>query len=217
MRLGILGGTFNPVHSGHVRLALEVGEALGLDRVDMIPAARPPHKPGEGMLSFELRAALVEMAVEGLPGVAVNRMEAHRPGPSYTWDTLTALRRARPDEQLYFIMGASDLMNLHLWKRGAELGELANLAVATRDSLGRGDVEAYLAQRGEMRCVPDGEGCWAMPSGNLLQLVDVPRLDISASSVRERFRAGRSLRCLVPMPVERELERRAPELREAWA
>ncbi|WP_243366616.1 nicotinate (nicotinamide) nucleotide adenylyltransferase [Fundidesulfovibrio soli] len=217
MRLGVLGGTFNPVHAGHVRLALEVGEALGLDGVEMIPSARPPHKQGEGVLPFELRAALVELAVEGLPGVSVNRMEASRPGPSYTWDTLTELRRSSPGDSFYFIMGASDLMNLHLWNRGERLGELANLAVATRDSLGRAEVEDYLSRHGEMRCSPDGGGCWRMPSGNELRLVDVPRLDISASSVRKRFLARRSLRCLVPLPVERELELRRAELNRTWA
>ena len=138
VRLGILGGTFNPVHVAHVRLALEMAEALNLDRVELIPAARPPHKPGEGMLPFELRAALLSLAVEGLDRLSVNLMEAERPGPSYTWDTLQELAVRNPEADMYFIMGASDLLNVHLWRRGAELGSLANLAVATRDHLGRG-------------------------------------------------------------------------------
>src|SRR5512142_198557 len=136
-RLGILGGTFNPVHVGHMRLALEMAEALSLDRVEFIPAARPPHKPDEGMLPFDLRAQLLSLSIDGASGLAVNLMEAERPGPSYTWDTLVELSRQRPDTDLYFIMGASDLLNLHLWRRGPELGQLANLAVSNRDRLGR--------------------------------------------------------------------------------
>lgn len=216
-KLGFLGGTFNPVHIGHVRLALEMAEALSLARVELIPAARPPHKPGEGMLPFELRAELLSLAVEGIEGVAVNLMEADRPGPSYTWDTLTELVRLHPGADIHFIMGAVDLVNLHLWRRGPELGTLANLAVSTRDSLGRDEVAAYLADHPELGCEPFGPGKWLMPSGNCVELVDVPRLDISASFIRERFRRGSNLRYLVPPGVEGHINRLRSQVLEVWS
>lgn len=216
-RLGILGGTFNPVHVGHVRLALEMAEALSLDRVELVPAARPPHKPSEGMLPFELRARLLASAVEGLDSVGVNLMEAERPGPSYTWDTLSELVRREPRADIHFIMGASDLLNLHLWHRGPELGRLANLAVSSRDHLGRDAVEAYLAERGEMACEQAEPGRWRMPSGKFIELVDIPRLDISASFIRERFRRGANLRFLIPPGVEEQLNRLRAQVLKAWS
>jgi len=216
LKLGILGGTFNPVHIGHVRLALEMAEALALDRVELIPAARPPHKQGEGMLPFELRAELLSLAVTGVPGLAVNRMEAERPGPSFTWDTLTELSGLHPGADIHFIMGAGDLLNLHLWRHGPELGHLANLSVATRDHLGRGEVEQYLADRPEIRCEPAGEGKWLMDSGKYIELVDIPRLDISASFIRERFRRGSNLRFLLPPGVEEHINRLRSQVLKAW-
>jgi nicotinate-nucleotide adenylyltransferase len=216
-RLGILGGSFNPVHVAHVRLAVEMAEALNLDRVELIPAARPPHKSDGGMLPFELRAELLSSAIQGMESLRVNFMEAERPGPSYTWDTLTELAVRNPEDDIHFIMGASDLLNLHSWKHGTELGSLANLAVATRDHLGRAEVEAYLAARPEIRCEPDGPGRWRMDSGNRIELVDIPRLDISASFVRERFRRGANLRFLIPRTVEEQLNRQRDQILKIWS
>jgi len=215
-RLGILGGTFNPIHVGHVRLALEMQEALALDRVELVPAARPPHKQDDPMPAFGLRAALAEMAVEDLPCVGVNRMEANRPGPSYTWDTLLELTAGRPGVELYFILGVTDFLNLHLWKNGTRLGTLANLAVSTRDRLGAEQLAAYLADHPEMGYSPDGPGRWRQECGRRIELVDVPRLDISASFIRDRFRRGANLRFLVPMRVEEELNRRRDQLLTLW-
>jgi len=215
-RLGILGGSFNPVHVGHVRLALEMQEALNLDRVELVPAARPPHKQDDPMLPFGLRAELAELAVEGLSGIGVNRMEADRPGPSYTWDTLQELTASRPGVELYFILGITDILNLHLWKNGAQLGTLADLAVSTRDRLGAEQLAAYLADHPEMGYSPDGPGRWRQECGRRIELVEVPRLDISASFIRDRFRRGANLRFLVPLRVEEELNRRRDQLLALW-
>lgn len=215
-RVGILGGSFNPVHVAHVRLAVEVVESLGLDRVEFVLAARPPHKPGEGMLPFELRALLLEKALAGLEFLALNLMEADRSGPSYTWDTLTELTRSRPGDQFHFILGAGDLLSLHQWKNGARLCELASLAVAAREGMGAGEVSAYLEDRPEMGAVAEGEGVWRFPSGKRLELVTIPRLDISASFIRDRFRAGANLRFLVPPKVEDELLRQRGRVLGIW-
>ncbi|GFK94280.1 putative nicotinate-nucleotide adenylyltransferase [Fundidesulfovibrio magnetotacticus] len=215
-RLGVLGGTFNPVHVGHVRLALEMAEALGLDGVEIVPAARPPHKPEEGLLPFELRLRLLEMALGDLEGVRANSMEAGRPGPSYTVHTLEELARRRPGDELHFILGSGDLLTLHQWRDGHRLGDLAHLAVAGRDRHGRDAVADYLASRPELGYAPAGPGLWERASGRRLVLVDVPRLDISASFVRDRFRRGSNLRFLLPPAVERELARLRPRLLEIW-
>jgi len=143
-------------------------------------------------------------------------MEADRPGPSYTWDTLQELTVGQPGVEMYFILGATDLVNLHLWKHGTELGTLANLAVSTRDRLGGDQIAAYLADHPEMGYSPDGPGIWLQKCGKRIELVDVPRLDISASFIRDRFRRGASLRFLVPFRVEEELNRRRAELLALW-
>jgi len=216
-RLGILGGTFNPAHVGHVRLALEMAEALALDRVELIPAARPPHKADTGMLPFDLRAKLLSLAVSGNPTLSVNLMEAKRPGPSFTWDTLVEIARGTPEADIHFIMGACDLLNLHLWRRGPELCRLANLAVATRDQLGPAEVDDYIAAHPEMGCQPAGPGRWRASSGKFIEVVPIPRLDISASFIRERFRRGSNLRFLIPPGVEEELGRRKDQVLALWS
>jgi nicotinate-nucleotide adenylyltransferase len=216
-RLGILGGTFNPVHVGHIRLALEMAEALKLDRVELIPAARPPHKADVGMLPFDLRARLLTLAVAGTPGLSVNLMEADRPGPSYTWDTLSEMAARAPEADIHFILGACDLLNLHLWRRGPELCRFANLAVASRDRLGSTEVERYLAGHPEMGCLPAGPDRWRAPSGKFIEVVAIPRLDISASFIRERFRHGSNLRFLIPPGVEEELGRQRDHVLSLWS
>jgi len=215
-RVGILGGTFNPVHIGHLRLAIEMWQALDLDQVELVPAAWPPHKPERGMLDFAVRLELLRLAVAGLPMLAVNALEAERPGPSYTIDTLEQLNRLRPETEFFFLMGAGDLLNLHLWKRGFELERLAHLAVATRDHLGEAEVSAYIAAHPAMGFTPDGPRRWAAPSGRCLTLVDIPRLDISASFIRERFRHGANLRFLLPASVEEALAGNREVVLSAW-
>lgn len=215
-RVGILGGTFNPVHIGHLRLAMEMWQALELDGVELVPAAWPPHKPGLGMLDFARRMDLLQRAVHGLPMLTVNGLEALRPGPSYTIDTLAELARLRPGTEFFFLMGAGDLLHLHLWHRGFELECYAHLAVASRDHLGEAEVTAYAAAYPEMGCVPDGPRRWRTPSGRSLTLVNIPRLDISASFIRERFRRGANLRFLLPASVEEALLGSREAVLSAW-
>lgn len=224
-RIGIYGGSFNPVHSGHLRAALEASEALRLDRVDIVPAARPPHKPDQPMLGFAARERLLRAAVADLPGLCVNVLEAARPGPSYTWDTLTRYREQEPGAELFFIMGALDLPGLGFWRRGFELGGLAHLVVHCREGLGLDGIRAYLAGDGAglvagPRAVEPGisaVAAWDTPGGNGLYCLEIPRLDISASLVRQRFLSGRSIRFLVPDAVWRELVAMRDEAVRAWS
>lgn len=217
-RVGIFGGTFNPVHIGHLRAAIEVAEALSLSRVELVPAARPPHKQGEGLLDFPLRLSLCQRAVEGMPGFSVNAMEADRPGPSYTCDTLAELVQARPDEAFTFILGMGDLLNLGYWKKGFELGRLASLAVHARAGLGLSVFTDHLAAHGgAMGAQPTNDPTiWDLGEGRTIRFVPVARLDISASDIRERWRAGRRIDHLVPQSVLRELLANAEALTAGW-
>ncbi len=215
MNIGILGGSFNPAHTGHVRMAVEVLEGLALDRVDLVPAFQPPHKPAQGLLPFALRLRLAELAVQGLPGLAVNPLEAERPGPSYTWATLAEYARREPGAGLFFILGSGTLFDLPIWKRGPELLDLASFVAVNRWDLDLEAVDRLVCATwaGARR---EGPGLWRFPSGNTLICLNIPRLDIKAAEIRERWRARRSLALLVPPRVQEVLEAGGPEIENAW-
>ena len=131
--IGILGGTFNPVHNGHVRHAIEVAEALGLDRVLLMPCAMPPHKESAGLLPFDLRVELLRAAVHGIPFLDVETLEGELEGPSYTWRTLNEWARLHPGEPLpYFMMGAEAFAALDTWNHGLKLPHVAHLVMVPR-------------------------------------------------------------------------------------
>ena len=216
--IGIFGGTFNPIHIGHVRAAIEVAEALDLDGVEFVPAAHPPHKCDESLLAFPLRAALCQAAVSGLPGFSVNVMEAQRPGPSYTWDTLTALRRQRPTDDFCFIMGMADLLHLASWKNGLQLGCLCHLAVHAREGLGLREFSDFVEANARMlEAAPTADpALWTLPEGRRIRFVPVARLDISASDIRDRWLRRRRIEGLVCESVLHELKNHAEALNAGW-
>lgn len=227
--VGFLGGSFNPVHTGHVRLALEVLERAALARVEVLPAHVPPHKTGEACLDFATRLKLTELAFAGADGVAVNPVEAEREGPSYTFDTLTILRRRNPKLHPHFILGAADVPTLPAWHRGLELPALTSLVCVPRKGEDLAVVEAFVAAywpQAERSTppeipphpdAPDPVAAWRFPSGARLLYLPAPRLDISSSGVRESFLAGRSLTLSVPEAVRTEMEARRVELTAVFA
>lgn len=217
--IGIFGGTFNPVHIGHLRAAIEVAEALSLAGVEFVPAARPPHKSGEPMLDFGLRLTLCRLAVAAVDGFRVNAMEADRPGPSYTCDTLAELRDARPGEEFCFILGMGDLLGLSTWKNGLGLGRMASLAVHAREGLGLEVFTVFLkGNAAAMGAEPtDDPAVWALPEDRRISFVPVARLDVSASDIRERWRQKKRIDGLVSEAVLRELKQREDALEAAWA
>lgn len=182
-RVGVLGGTFNPPHVAHLVCAQEARAQLALDRVLLIPVHTPPHKEATGDPGAEVRLELCWAAVRGDPGIEVSRMEVDRGGPSYTVDTLRALHEASPDDELTFILGGDQAQGLAAWRQPEAILELATLAVAEREGIGREDVRDRLAD-----LVPPGR----------LAFFDIPRLDVSSSDLRRRVGAGRPIRHLVP-------------------
>jgi len=189
--IGVFGGTFDPIHVAHLAVAQEALEALGLERVVFVPAGQPPHKPGQVISSGEHRLAMVELAIAGNERFAVDRLELDRAGPSYTVDTLEALRAPgiasgrAPD--LTLILSAEAFLGLPTWNEPRHVLELACVAVAPRDGY-PGASAAFVTEH-----FPD----------QLARVVflDGPRLRLSATELRDRAAAGRSLRYLVPDAV----------------
>ena len=184
-RLGVLGGAFDPLHVGHAIVAQDVWESLDLDRLLIVPAARPPHR--ETAFPAELRLAWVRRALEGVPGLEVSDLEFRREGPSYTVDTLERIRRERRPARLYLVIGTDQLRVLSTWHAHQRIPELADLVVMDRGD-GREDEKA-----GEAQVPPHIR-------------VDVTRVDLSSTRIRGRLRSGRSIRFLVPESIREEVE-----------
>ncbi len=214
MKIGILGGSFNPIHSGHVRMAIEVLERLSLDRVEFLPAKQPPHKDDSSILPFEMRLELVERAIADIPGLGANPLEGERPGPSFTCDTLTCYQTEQPETEFSFILGASTFLELPKWRRGLEIPDLASLVVVNRWEAAV-EVAGFIAKNWPDAQQRD-EGVWAFPEGHTVRLMDIPRLDIKGGHVRRRWLERRSLRFLVPPGVEALLNERVSEIEEYW-
>ena len=188
MRIGILGGSFNPPHIGHLSMAQEAHAQLGLDRVVLMPVGLPPHKALSDDPGPEGRLELCELAVAKDERFAVSRLELDRDGPSYTVDTLREIRAASPEDELTFIVGGDVAQGLPTWKAPEALLELAVFAVAEREGIRRQDIaERVSGLRGSER----------------VTFFDHPRLDVSSSLVRRRVRDGQPIRYLVPDDVAR--------------
>jgi nicotinate-nucleotide adenylyltransferase len=207
-RLGILGGTFNPVHQGHLLLAESFRERLGLDRVVLVPSAAPPHKPGEEIAPTLHRYAMTALAVAGHPGFAVSDCEVRRPGPSYSVDTVEMLAGEYAGARLFFLMGSDTFLDLPTWKTPERLGAWAVLAVGRRagcdfdpDGPAARAVLARLGRPGLRRVSPTAaDTVHAAAPGDVL-LVETRSLPVSAREIRRMLAAGESVRYLVPPAV----------------
>lgn len=204
--VGIFGGTFDPVHNAHLRVALDALETLGLAEVRFIPSARPPHRPQPGAAAAE-RLALLRAATADQPGFSVDPLELERAGPSYMIDTLSALRVALPDRPLCLLLGADAFHGLPTWQRWRELLNLAHLVVLSRPGATATDPDGPLAKLVKPVISRRPADLTAAGGGRVLFWPVTP-LVISASDVRARLAAGRSARFLVPEPVRRLIEQR---------
>lgn len=189
-RVGVLGGTFNPPHVGHLVCAQEARDQLGLDRVLLMPAAVPPHKAVPDDPGAEVRLALCRLAVGPDPGVEVSALELEREGPSYTVDTLRVLHDREPGDELTFIVGGDMAESLESWREPREVLRLARLAVTERAEL--------RAERLAQKLAP-------LHDGSRVTFFTMPRLDVSSSDLRRRIAEGRPIRHLVPGAVADEI------------
>lgn len=203
--IGIYGGTFDPIHYGHLRTALEVKEAVGLDEVRFIPSQIPPHRGRPGATP-EQRLALLEAALHNAePGFRIDTRELERPGPSYMVDTLASIRADIGTEPLCLIVGRDAFLGLHRWHRWRELFELAHLLVMRRPGPSP-EIPEELRAPLRQRTAEAPDALRASPAG-LIHFVPVTQLDISATRIRGAIANGLSPRYLTPDPVLRLIRR----------
>lgn len=191
-RLGLLGGTFDPPHIGHLVAARDAAEALGLDRVLWVVAGRPPHKRYEEVSPASVRLEMARAAVVGDNLLGVSDVELQREGPTYTVDTLRQLRGTSQGSDLFFLMGADQVVELDTWREPEALPALATLVALDRE--GR---EARVPSPLKLSSGATVDFRW----------VRVTRLDVSSTDIRQRVRDGRSIRYLVPPEVQRIIEK----------
>ena len=182
MRVGLLGGTFNPPHIGHLVVASQALAALALDRVLFVPVFEPPHKEVEHDPGVEHRIALCQAAVGDDPRFEVSRIEADVPGRSYTVDTLRRLHESSPEDELTFIVGGDMAHALPTWHEPEAVLSLATLGVAEREGVRRNDIAERLS---------------GLAGADRIRFFDMPRLDISSSMIRRRVAHGHPIRYLV--------------------
>ena len=181
-RLGLMGGTFDPIHNGHLLLAQSMHEQLSLDRVLFIPAADPPHKDHrDNIQDTRDRWRMVDLAIEGVEHFEACRIEMNRPGKSYTVDTLREFRKSRPQAELFLIVGADNVADMATWQNPDGILELCTVVAGSRLTRGQ-EADPELAAR--------------------IQRVDTPILEFSSTEIRRRLQEGRSIRWMVPDSVE---------------
>ena len=185
-RVGVLGGAFNPPHLGHLWLAQEAHARLGLDRVLLVPFGQAPHRVLEGDPGPRERLRMAQLAAAGDDRLGVSAVEVDRSGPSYMADTLTLLREIEPATDLTLILGADQALRLQTWHEPERVLELARVAVADREGIGRDDVVAAL----------DG-----LRGVDAIEGFPLARIEVSSTMVRERVAAGLPIRYLVPDAV----------------
>ena len=192
MRLGLLGGSFDPIHYGHLLLAECAREQLGLDEVWFLPAAGAPHKQQRRQTGIALRLQMLELATAGNPAFRVSDLEARRGGTSYTVDTLEALHAAESGRELVFLVGADMLNDLPHWRRAERVCELATIAAACRVAAPEPDFDRLLGIAGPERVAVF-----------LRNRFDMPGIELSSSGIRARVADGKSIRYQTPPAVER--------------
>lgn len=188
-RIGVLGGTFDPIHIAHLAIAEEARTQLGLDKVVFVPAGLPPHKMDVHVSPAEHRLAMVKLAIADNPHFEVSRVDIDRFGPCYTVDTIALLRKEwEPDVEIYFIMGSDSLADILTWHKPDRLIRLCRIVAVGRPG--------YRVDMDELeRCLPG--------ASQRILFINSPQLDVSSSEIQRRVRAGESIKYQVPEAVER--------------
>lgn len=187
MNIGILGGTFNPPHIGHLIVAEHVRTELALDRILFIPAATPPHKVNDGIIDAHHRVQMLRLATQDNPHFDVAEIEIARGGVSYTADTLQQLHVEHPSDQFFLLIGMDNLLEFHTWRSPEAILELATVVVMTRPGFAPHDVPAAMREK--------------------VVICPVPEIDIASRQIRKRVAEGKSIRYLVPDSVREYITR----------
>ncbi len=195
----LFGGTFDPFHNGHLRMAVELAETLALSRVVLLVARQPPHKPGRPVSEARHRLAMTAAAVAGLRGIEVSDVELRREGPSYSLDTVAAFRDAEPDVDWIFAMGADSFAEVATWHRWRELLAACDFALLPRPGAPAAPVPppGLRLEKEQPHCYSWLGETYRLPAGRRLFCPSLPVLDISSSSIREKVRRGMCIRGLV--------------------
>jgi len=203
--VALFGGTFDPFHNGHLRMAIEVRESFALPRLFLVPAAQPPHKPAQPVSPASDRLAMTQAAVAGIEGLSVLDLELHREGPSYTLLTVLEVQETNPGSEVLLVVGADAFSEIGTWHRYEELLAACDFLLLPRPGT-PADVAFPQGLRLELeqsRCYSLPGRSYRLPGGRRVLCPDFPVLDISSRSIRDKVRRGRSVRGLVSREVER--------------
>ncbi len=204
MQLGILGGTFDPVHYGHLRFAEEARELFQLDGVIFIPVGIPPHKAASKITPAEQRLAMVELAIKGNRSLCTSDIEVKRPWMSYSVETIEEIKGQFGDgADLFFLVGYDAFKDIGTWKDHQKLLSLCHFVVARRAGQGGG----LPLEVASLFCYHEAKGCYLHSSGHSLHMVQVTALDISSTQIRGAVQSGRSISYLVSPEVEEFIRR----------
>lgn len=203
-RVALLGGTFDPLHNGHLALARYVRQTLSLDQVVLIPAAWPPHKGQSSLVPYALRVEMIRAALMGHPALSVSLVEEDTTGPSFSIDTLERLSAVLDARRSYFVIGSDAFVDVPSWKRFHDIPRYTNLVVVNRH-----DVELEGLHR-SLACIrqyfPEytayGDSCWQAPGKGDILLMTMPRCDLSSTMVRQQVRCGGDISAMVPLGVK---------------
>jgi nicotinate-nucleotide adenylyltransferase len=187
-KLGVLGGTFDPIHMGHLVLAEQVREKLQLEQVIFIPCASPPHKTEQELSSAKDRFEMTKLALKGNPYFSVTDIELKREGLSYTVETLRELKELYKNSEIYFLTGSDVLNEITTWKDPEEIYKLAKIVIGIRPGFDKFDPENHFARKST--------------------IVNITGVDISSTQIREKVKKGESIKYLVPLKVEEYIKKK---------
>ncbi len=218
-KVGILGGTFNPIHIGHLRLALECVELLGLDYVELMPCAKPAHKVESNLLPFEFRTSLISAAIEGNANdtVRLNMLEGFLSHPSYSYNSLSAWKDQNPDCHGTFILGAEDFSKINSWYKGFEVPSLMDFAIISRYNTTLSTFKKNINDYWNGLEYNEAENSVIMAENAKTYFLHTPILDISASLIRDKWLKSLNIRHLVPDNVLSLLESNRDLVYSYWS
>ena len=210
MQIGLFGGTFNPIHQGHLRAASEVIKRFNLDQIFLIPAALPPHKTPGAVADADDRLEMIHLAITDLSGLKVSDVELNRPGPSYTIDTVRHFKKTLADDsRIYLIMGLDAFLEIDTWKSYAELlEEIAFIVMARPNKDYRDTDQGWKILENYLKSTLSADyefmaarGCYTLEGKQPIRIVDIDALDISSTKIRQNIKTNKAIDHLVPPQV----------------